>query len=59
MGLQVDPQSKRPVIDPETFESTVPGIYVVGVMQAGNVSSDIFIENSRHHGEVIVKALTG
>jgi thioredoxin reductase (NADPH) len=57
LGIAFDPLTKRPKIDPETYESNVPGIYVAGVMQAGNVSSEIFIENSRHHGEVIAKAL--
>jgi thioredoxin reductase (NADPH) len=57
LGVEIETSSKRPKIDPETYESNVPGIYVVGVIQAGNISSEIFIENSRHHGEVIVRAL--
>ena len=59
LGIRYDPETKRPAINPETFESNVPGIYIVGVIQAGNISSEIFIENSRHHGTVIVKALSG
>jgi thioredoxin reductase (NADPH) len=29
-GIDVDPGDKKPVYDPETFETNVPGIYVVG-----------------------------
>ena len=57
LGIQVDPETKRPKLNPETYESNVAGMYIVGVIQAGNISSEIFIENSRHHGEVIVRAL--
>ncbi|MCG3198007.1 MAG: Ferredoxin--NADP reductase [bacterium] len=57
LGVRFDPESKKPEIDPETYESNVPGIYIVGVMQAGNISSEIFIENSRRHGEVLARAL--
>ncbi len=57
LGIEIDPESKRPNLNPDTYESNVLGMYVVGVIQAGNISSEIFIENSRHHGEVIVRAL--
>lgn len=57
MGLEVDPVSQRPSINPQTYESNVPGIFIAGVIQAGNISSEIFIENSRHHGLVIAQAL--
>ena len=58
LGIEISPDTKRPRLNPETYESNVPGIYVVGVIQAGNISSEIFIENSRHHGEVVAKALS-
>jgi len=57
LGIEIDTDTKRPHLNPETYESNVPGLYAVGVIQAGNISSEIFIENSRHHGEVIVRAL--
>lgn len=53
LGLEVDDLRKQPIFDPKTFESTRPGVYMVGVMLAGNISGAIFIENSRHHGEVV------
>lgn len=56
-GVAADPQTGRPAVDPETLESGRPGLYIVGVMLAGNVSSEIFIENSRLHGERILARL--
>jgi thioredoxin reductase (NADPH) len=44
----------RPRHNPETLETNVPGIYVAGVITAGSESSEVFIENSRHHGTKIV-----
>lgn len=44
----------RPVVNPETYESNVPGLYLGGVVVAGRHTSEIFIENGRFHGQVIV-----
>ena len=44
---------------PETFESSLPGVYLAGVVQAGLNTSKLFIENTRHHGEVIVSHILG
>lgn len=41
----------------ETMETTVPGLYIAGVMAAGHDSSKIFIENGRYHGRLIAKDL--
>lgn len=57
MGIQIDPITKRPLHDPETLETNVPGLYVAGVITAGNISNEVFIENSRHHGELIVRSI--
>jgi thioredoxin reductase (NADPH) len=40
----------RPVCDPETLESNVPGVYLAGVIVAGSRTNEIFIENGRFHG---------
>jgi thioredoxin reductase (NADPH) len=56
-GVEADPETGRPVHNPETLESNRPGLYIAGVMLAGNVSSEIFIENSREHGERILAHL--
>jgi thioredoxin reductase (NADPH) len=57
MGVAVDPETKSPPCDPDTLETNVPGIFVAGVIVAGNVSGAIFIENSRHHGGLILKGI--
>lgn len=53
-GVAIDPQTCGPVHDPETFETNVPGLYVIGAMVAGKASGRIFIENGRFHGQVAI-----
>lgn len=48
---------KKPVVDPRTLESNVPGIYLAGVLIAGMRTSEIFIENGRFHGQAIAADL--
>jgi thioredoxin reductase (NADPH) len=43
-----------PHFDESTFETNVAGLYIAGVVHAGKDTSRLFIENTRHHGEVIV-----
>lgn len=50
MGIELSSDQCRPVCDPQTFESNVPGIYVAGVIVAGSRTNEIFIENGRFHG---------
>ncbi len=57
MGLELSTDQCRPVCDPETLESNVPGIYVAGVIVAGSRTNEIFIENGRFHGQQIAKHL--
>ena len=53
IGLELATEQQRPVCDPETLESNVPGIYVAGVIVAGSRTNEIFIENGRFHGRLI------
>jgi thioredoxin reductase (NADPH) len=46
---------QTPLMNPETFESNLPNVYLAGVVQAGLHTSKLFIENTRHHGEVIIR----
>lgn len=48
-----------PVFNPETFETTVPGLFVAGGAIAGVDTGTIFIENGRFHGEKIVEVIAG
>lgn len=52
-GAIVDAETKKPELN-EHFESTQPGVYVIGTLCAGCDSNVIFIENSREHGPAIV-----
>ena len=49
---QVDPVG-RPTFDPETMETNVEGLFIAGVIAAGNNANEIFIENGRFHGGLI------
>lgn len=57
LGIELTHPEMRPVCDPKTFESNVPGIYVAGVIVAGSRTSEIFIENGRFHGRQIAADL--
>ena len=58
LGVRLDPESRRPSLDPNTLESNVAGIYLAGVV-VGRHTGEIFIENGRFHGKQIVAALLG
>ncbi len=57
MGIEVQEETNIPAHDPQTLETNVQGLFVAGTITAGNVSGRVFIENSRHHGEMILKGL--
>ena len=59
LGIELEPEARRPRIDPETLESNVRGIYLAGVLIGGEKTGEIFIENGRFHGKKIAAALTG
>ena len=40
--------------DPETYETNVPGLYLAGSVVAGANRGEVFIENGRFHGKVVV-----
>ena len=53
MGIALDAKTLRTTLDPDTRETNVPGIYMVGSISAGRAISEIFIENGRFDGEKI------
>ena len=53
------PESLVPAYDAESCETNVPGLYVAGTVQAGVETNRVFIENSRDHGDRIVRHLLG
>jgi thioredoxin reductase (NADPH) len=56
-GAAIDPTEGAPVHNPDTFETTVPNLYVIGAFVAGKQSGKIFIENGRFHGEVVIREI--
>ena len=57
VGVECVGADRMPVCDAETLESNVPGIYLAGVIVAGERTNEIFIENGRFHGGQIAAAL--
>lgn len=53
LGVKTDPETGIPEHDPETMETNIRGLYIAGVVAAGNRANAIFIENGRFHGEAI------
>ena len=58
-GVPIDPQTGVPAHDPETLETSVPGLFIAGVVVAGFDANKVFIENGRFHGDRIVARLLG
>lgn len=57
MGVQIDEETGRPIINQETMETNIDGIYIAGVIAAGNNANEIFIENGRFHGGQIASSI--
>ena len=53
-GIHCDDESLAPDMNPETFETNVPNLFIAGGAIAGRKTGNIFIENGRFHGEKIV-----
>ena len=56
-GVRLDAETLIPDHDPQTLETNVPGLFVAGALASGKLTSRIFIENGRFHGEAIAKAI--
>jgi thioredoxin reductase (NADPH) len=58
-GVAFDPETLVPAYDPASCETNVARLYVAGTVQAGTETHQVFIENSRDHGEKLVRHLLG
>lgn len=58
-GVPIDPKTGIPSHDAATLETTVPGLFIAGVVVAGYDANKVFIENGRFHGDRIVARLRG
>jgi len=59
MGVPIDAKTGIPAHDPNTLETSIPGVFIAGVVVAGFDANKVFIENGRFHGDKIVAKLTG
>lgn len=57
LGVPIDPRTGVPEHDPDTMETSVPGLFIAGVIAAGRDGNKIFIENGRKHGAKIARHL--
>jgi bacillithiol disulfide reductase len=53
-GIRLHRDSMSPELNPDTFETNVPGLFLAGGAVCGKDTSNIFIENGRFHGETII-----
>ncbi|MBB6273116.1 thioredoxin reductase (NADPH) [Pedobacter cryoconitis] len=58
LGVQLEGESSAPAYNPETMETSLPGLYLAGVVCGGMDTHKWFIENSRVHAEQIFKHIT-
>lgn len=58
LGLSfTDDEEAFPIHDADTLETSLPDVYLAGVVCAGKQTSKLFIENTRDHGDIIVDAI--
>lgn len=58
LGIRLSDDAKKfPEYDPETMETNVTGLFLAGVICGGMETHKWFIENSRVHADVIMKAI--
>ncbi|MBI4887633.1 MAG: YpdA family putative bacillithiol disulfide reductase [Acidobacteria bacterium] len=56
-GIRCHDETLVPDLNPETFETNVPNLFIAGGAVAGRNTGSIFIENGRFHGERIIAVL--
>ena len=59
LGVRYDADTLRAQYNPETFETNVRGVYLAGSVVGGRLNGEVFIENGRFHGEVLMKVIAG
>ncbi|WP_159883710.1 YpdA family putative bacillithiol disulfide reductase [Paenibacillus puerhi] len=57
LGAAFQENDEVPIYNPETMETTVPGIYIAGVAASGRNANEVFIETGRLHGRWIAQHL--
>jgi len=57
LGVPIDRETGIPAHDQTTMETSVPGVFIAGVLASGFAANKTFIENGRHHGDLIAAHL--
>ena len=55
--MAFDPVELAPAFDPQTFETNVPGVFVIDNVTTGRQTNRIFIENGRFHGKTVADVI--
>lgn len=55
VGVEMSDDMDKPLYDERTMESSVPGVYVGGVIASGRNANEVFIESGRWHGRYIAE----
>ncbi|MCZ8515969.1 YpdA family putative bacillithiol disulfide reductase [Paenibacillus filicis] len=58
-GAELTVPEELPFYDPETMETSVPGLYIAGVAASGENANEVFIETGRLHGVAIARHMAG
>ena len=59
LPLDENDPARPPIFDTTTHETARPGVFVAGTVCGGLATSRWFIENGRHHAQLIAAALAG
>jgi thioredoxin reductase (NADPH) len=60
LGAELRGEEQVPAFDPQTMETSVPGVYVAGTAASGSAKrATLFIENCHVHAARIVRAIAG
>ena len=58
LGIRLADETLEPALDPDTYETNVRGLFMVGSITRGRAVSQIFIENGRFDGDRVFPAPT-
>lgn len=59
LGIELEGPERAPAVDPDTMESSRPGVYLAGTICGGYATSRWFIENGRIHAARIAADRAG
>ncbi len=57
LGITIDEPSGHPNYNEETMETNAPQVFLAGVVSGGSNTRDLYIENTRDHGDKIMSRI--